>query len=139
MVQIICGEKGKGKTKHLLDRVNTLVKKASGNVVYIDKDAKKMYELSNKIRLINVKEFPITNSDEFIGFICGILSQDHDLEEMFFDSFLTIAKVEDGEIDHVIRKLAAISDSFHVNFVISISKNSDQLSDDVKDYIVVDL
>ena len=139
MVQIICGEKGKGKTKHLLERVNDMVKKANGNVVYIDKNTKKMYELSNKIRLINVRDFPISNSDEFLGFICGIISQDHDLEEMFLDSFLTISNTKDDEIDHVIRKLEAISDNFHVNFVLSVSKNSDTLSDDIKDYIVVDL
>jgi hypothetical protein len=138
-VQIICGEKGKGKTKHLLERVNDMVKKANGNVVYIDKNTKKMYELSNKIRLINVRDFPISNSDEFLGFICGIISQDHDLEEMFLDSFLTISNTKDDEIDHVIRKLEAISDNFHVNFVLSVSKNSDTLSDDIKDYIVVDL
>ena len=107
--------------------------------IYIDKNTKKMYELSNKIRLINVRDFPISNSDEFLGFICGIISQDHDLEEMFLDSFLTISNTKDDEIDHVIRKLEAISDNFHVNFVLSVSKNSDTLSDDIKDYIVVDL
>ena len=42
-----------------------------------------MYELNNKVRLINVTDYPITNCDEFLGFICGIISQDNDLEEMF--------------------------------------------------------
>ena len=54
MIQIIAGEKGKGKTKHLLDRVNESVKSATGNIVYLDKNQKHMYELSNKVRLINV-------------------------------------------------------------------------------------
>ena len=54
MVQLIVGEKGKGKTKHLLDKVNNAVKTASGNIVYLDKDSKHMYELKNSIRLINI-------------------------------------------------------------------------------------
>ena len=65
MVQIIAGKKGKGKTKHLLDMANAAIKGANGTVVYLDKSAQHMYELNNKIRLINVNEFPLTNSDGF--------------------------------------------------------------------------
>ena len=80
MVQIIAGKKGKGKTKYLLDMANAAIKESKGSIVYLDKSSKHMYELSNKIRLINVAEFPIHSSEGFIGFICGIISQDHDLE-----------------------------------------------------------
>ncbi len=90
MVQFIVGREGKGKTKHLLDKVNTEIKDAQGNVVYLDKSTKHMFELNNKIRLIDVPEYLVTDSDEFIGFICGIISQDHDLQKMYFDSFLRL-------------------------------------------------
>ena len=73
MVQIIAGEKGKGKTKHLLDMANAEVKDAKGSVVYLDKSSKHMYELSNKIRLINVGEYPILSSDGFVGFYFMVL------------------------------------------------------------------
>ena len=59
MVQIIAGKKGKGKTKHLLDRANSAIRDSKGSIVYLDKSSKHMYELSNKIRLINVNEYPI--------------------------------------------------------------------------------
>ena len=139
MVEIICGEKGKGKTKHLLDKANTAIKDAQGNVVYLDKSQKHMYELSNKVRLINVSDYMISNSDEFLGFLCGIISQDHDLEEMYLDSFLTIAMMEDSDIEHAIAKLESISDKFHVNFVVSISKNEKDLPDCTKGKIIVSL
>ena len=71
MVQIIAGEKGKGKTKHLLDKVNQDVASVNGNIVYLDKSSRHMYELDNKVRLINVSDYLITNCDEFMGFICG--------------------------------------------------------------------
>ena len=83
MIEIISGEKGKGKTKELLNKVNTSITSATGNIVYLDKSQKHMYELNNKIRLINVNDFLIDNCDEFLGFICGVISQDHDLEEMY--------------------------------------------------------
>ena len=83
MVSLIVGQKGKGKTKELLDRVNADVKNVSGNIVYLDKDTAHMYELNNKIRLINVSEFDISNSDQFYGFVAGIISQNHDIQEEF--------------------------------------------------------
>ena len=75
MVQLIVGKKGKGKTKQLLDKVNGVIKTAEGNIVYLDKSTKHMYELNNKVRLIDVSAYPLNNSDEFIGFINGIISQ----------------------------------------------------------------
>ena len=93
MIEIIAGIKGKGKTKELLKKVNDTIETATGNIVYLDKSQKHMYELSNKVRLINVADYPISNCDEFLGFLCGIISQDNDLEEMYLDSFLTIASI----------------------------------------------
>ena len=140
MIEIISGEKGKGKTKELLNRVNASVSAASGNLVYLDKSQKHMYELNNKIRLINVKDFLIDNCDEFLGFICGILSQDHDLEEMYLDSFLTMAAIGSDELlNHAIQKLDMISEKYNVKFILSISKNEDELTDLAKAKVVISL
>ena len=139
MIEIICGEKGKGKTKVLLDKVNSSVATAAGNVVYLDKSQKHMYELNNKVRLINVTDFPVTNCDEFLGFICGIVSQDHDLQEMYLDSFLTIANIADGQINHAIEKLDIISEKYNVKFVLSISRNEADLPECAKAKIIVSL
>lgn len=75
MIQIIAGEKGNGKTKCLLDKVNSEIKSVHGNIVYLDKNSKHMYELNNKVRLIDASEFMIDNADNFIGFICGVISR----------------------------------------------------------------
>lgn len=139
MVEIIAGEKGKGKTKYLLDKVNDSVKSASGNIVYLDKSQKHMYELNNKVRLINVTDFPLSNCDEFLGFICGIVSQDHDLQEMYLDSFLTIANIEDDQINHAIEKLDIISEKYNVKFVLSVSRNEAELPECAKAKIIVSL
>lgn len=140
MIEIICGVKGKGKTKELLDKVNTSVTSTSGNVVYLDKSQKHMYELNNKVRLINVTEFPISNCDEFLGFICGIVSQDHDLEEMYLDSFLTIASLEgDESIVKAIEKLDVISEKYKVKFILSVSKDIKDLPECAKAKVIISL
>lgn len=139
MVEIIAGEKGKGKTKYLLDKVNTSIESATGNIVYLDKSQKHMHELSNKVRLINVADYPITNCDEFIGFICGIVSQDYDLQEMYLDSFLTIGNITDDMIVHAIEKLDIISEKYGVKFVLSVSKNEADLPESAKARILISL
>ena len=140
MIEIIAGEKGKGKTKELLTKVNASVEAASGNIVYLDKSQKHMYELNNKVRLINVMDYPVSNCDEFLGFLCGIISQDHDLEEMYLDSFLTIADVNtEDEITKAIEKLDVISEKYKVKFVLSVSRDEVDLPECAKAKIVVSL
>lgn len=140
MIEIICGVKGKGKTKELLGKVNAAIQTANGNVVYLDKSQKHMYELNNKVRLINVMDYPVANCDEFIGFICGIISQDNDLEEMYLDSFLTIADVNtEDEITKAIEKLDVISEKYKVKFVLSVSKDEVDLPECAKAKVVISL
>ena len=140
MIEIICGEKGKGKTKELLAKVNNTVTTASGNVVYLDKSQKHMYELNNKVRLINVMDYPVSNCDEFLGFICGIISQDNDLEEMYLDSFLTIPSIDtEADILRAIEKLDVISEKYKVRFVLSVSKDKDKLPECAKAKVIISL
>ena len=140
MIEIICGEKGKGKTKVLLDKVNSSVATAAGNVVYLDKSQKHMYELNNKVRLINVIDYPVTNCDEFLGFICGIVSQDHDLEEMYLDSFLTIASIDsDADIVKSMEKMDIISEKYKGRFILNVSKNKADLPECAKAKVIKSL
>ena len=139
MVQLIVGEKGKGKTKHLLDKVNSEIKTIPGNIVYLDKSTKHMYELNNKVRLIDVSQYLIENNAEFLGFISGIISQDHDLQQMYFDSFLKIAKLEGQDITAAIAKLEKISEIFKVDFILSVSMNESALPEELKSKILISL
>ena len=139
MVQLIIGKEGKGKTKYLLEKVNSEVKDILGNICYLDKSTKHMFELNNKVRLINVSDFSIENTDQFIGFISGIISQDHDLEQMYFDSFLKADHLEGKDITDTIRKIQKISDKFGVNFYLSLSIDEADVPEELKELIAVAL
>ena len=139
MGELIVGNKGKGKTKHLLDKVNAMVQSAQGSIVYLDKSTKHMYEVNNKVRLIDVSAFEISSSDEFVGFVKGIISQDHDLQQMYLDSFLKIAQVQDDGIADVVSKLERVSEVYHVDFVLSVGKNEEELPAELKSKIIVSL
>ena len=139
MVELIVGKKGKGKTKVLLDKVNGAIKNVNGSIVYLDKSTKHMYELNNKIRLIDVSGYPIINADEFVGFICGIISQDHDLEQIYLDSFLTTAKLEGLDISGALEQLEEIGEKFGISFIISVSLDKEEIPAEFQDKIATAL
>ena len=139
MVELIVGKKGKGKTKVLLDRVNGAVKEANGSIVYLDKSTKHMYELNNKVRLIDVSSYPLKNADEFVGFICGIISPDHDLEQIYLDSFLKVSKLEDADVTDTLDQLDKIGEKYGISIVVSISLDKEEIPEALQDKIAVAL
>ena len=139
MVELIVGKKGKGKTKVLLDRVNGAVKEANGSIVYLDKSTKHMYELNNKVRLIDVSSYPLKNADEFVGFICGIISQDHDLEQIYLDSFLKVSKLEDADVTDTLDQLDKIGEKYGISIVVRISLDKEEIPEALQDKIAVAL
>ena len=139
MVELIVGKKGKGKTKVFLDRVNGAVKEANGSIVYLDKSTKHMYELNNKVRLIDVSSYPLKNADEFVGFICGIISQDHDLEQIYLDSFLKVSKLEDADVTDTLDQLDKIGEKYGISIVVSISLDKEEIPEALQDKIAVAL
>ena len=136
MVQLITGEKGEGKTKKMLECVHEAIKTATGNLVYLDKSSQNIHELDNKVRLINVSEYPIQNTDQFLGFVCGICSQDYDLEGMYLDGFLKIARLEGKDITEALTQLNKISDQFKVKMVLSVSLSREQLPEFARDQVI---
>ena len=141
MVQLIVGSKGQGKTQYLIDHANDIVTKVDGHVVYIDKSTRHMYELSNKIRLIDASRYPLKNGDEFIGFICGILSQDHDLQKIYLDSFTKNLKIaeETALVREYVDQLEAISAKFHVDFILSVSLDKSELDEHLQEMVIISL
>ena len=139
MIQLIVGEKGKGKTKVLLEKANAEIKTAHGNIVYLDKSTKHMYELNNRVRLIDVSSFDLTDTDEFIGFIYGIISQDHDLEQVYLDSFMKISFTDKDSANQLITRLAQIGGKYGITFVISISLSSAEIAGEFRENIIAEL
>ncbi len=140
MVEIIAGKKGKGKTKHLLEKVKGDLSKATGSLVYIDKSQKHMYELDSKVRLINMADYTLETTDEFIGFLSGVISQNSDIEVIYLDSFLTVAFIDTSDgLCQAMEKLDVISEKFGIRFVLSISQDEAELPDVVKARIIVSL
>ena len=140
MIEIVAGDKGKGKTKVLLERSNEDIKSINGSIIFVDKSSKHMYDLDSKVRLINITEFPISTTGEFLGFLSGVISQNNDIEEIFLDSFLTIAFIDTNNgLLSSLEELEKISDCFGVKFIVSISQVKEDLPSEAQDKVIVSL
>lgn len=129
MVKILVGQKGSGKTKKMIDLANEEVESAKGNIIFVNKNAKLTYDLDYKIRVVCMEEFKhITNENEYIGFIFGIISADNDIETIYLDGVMRHADFSIQIIPSFIDKLKVISKEYGMDFVVSISAELEELN-----------
>ena len=128
MVKLLIGHKGSGKTNKMLQLANEKIEHAAGSIVFINKNHRLMYELSYRIRVICMEDYEhITNIDEYIGFLYGIISSDHDIEAIFIDSILKHADVSMGDLPNFIERLKVISEIYGPEFIVSVSAEREEM------------
>jgi len=130
LVKVIAGHKGSGKTKKMIELANEMVETAHGSIVFINKNHRLMYDLKYQIRVVCMEDFEdITNIDEYVGFIYGIISSDHDIEVIFIDGILRHKDVHIPDLGEFFERLRDISDRHELDFIVSVSADLDQLGD----------
>ena len=128
MVKMIMGHKGGGKTKRMIELANEKVEKSQGNVIYINKNHRLTYDLKYRIRVICMEDFVhITNSDEYIGFLYGVLGMDRDVDTVFIDGVLRHADITLGNMPEFIDRLKDISAEYQTEFIVSVSASKEEL------------
>jgi GTPase SAR1 family protein len=138
MVKLLVGQKGTGKTKLMIKLANERIEKSDGSVVFINKNHRLMYDLKYMIRVVCMEDYEeITNSDEYIGFIFGIISSDHDIEAIFIDSILKHADVRMEDIPEFLDRLNKIGGKYEIEFIVSLSAEADDLGDAIKRFEIL--
>jgi len=128
MVKVLIGHKGTGKTKQMISLANDQIEHSDGSVIFINKNSRLMYDLKYKIRVVCMEDFEhITNSDEYIGFIYGIISSDSDIETIYIDSILKHADFSLGDLPEFLTRLEGISKNYGMDFVVSLSAEKEEM------------
>ena len=137
MIQILIGEKGEGKTKRSIDMSNEAGKLSDGHIVFIDDDNRHMYDLHYNIRFVDTTGFKMEDQRIFFGFICGILSQDGDIEKIYIDGLNNIVKyMTDDDLFAFINELEKLSEKANVDFVMTISRDKETVPEALKSYLI---
>ena len=136
MIEIICGEKGTGKTKRIISLANGISDQAKGSMVFIDDDNSYMYDLGYSIRFINVTDYAVNDPDMFLGFLCGLCASDFDLEYVFVDRFESVIKAELGLLKAFFEQLEALAKQHSLHVILSVSKGEDVLPEFMRPYVM---
>ena len=134
MIEIICGEKGTGKTKRIISLANSISDKAKGSMVFIDDDNSYMYDLGYSIRFINVTDYAVSDSDMFLGFLSGLCASDFDLEYVFVDRFENVIRADLSELKPFFEQLETLSKQHSLHIILSVSKGEEVLPNFMRPY-----
>ncbi|MCX8129003.1 MAG: hypothetical protein N3I35_02760 [Clostridia bacterium] len=135
MVKVVFGRKGMGKTKILVEEANKLAVESSGDIVFIDDSSHLMYDLKHEVRFINVSEFPLVGSDGFLGFVCGIISEDYDIDAIFIDGLTYILKQKVDTLEGFFKNIEQISEKYNIKFYFSINSETGIIPEFLREYV----
>ncbi|WHH60261.1 hypothetical protein [Petroclostridium sp. X23] len=135
MIKVIMGSKGTGKTKRLIDLANTSATEGLGDVVYIDSDNHHIYDLNHKIRFIDTSQFAIDQFCVFYGFICGIISEDFDISNIYIDGVFEIVDESMEFLEEFLNNVKKVADQFNISVVMTITGDPNEAPEFIKEYI----
>lgn len=135
MVKLIIGIKGTGKTKTLIQMVETALASTGGNVVVLEKGEHLRFDIKYQARLVNTDEYYITDAQSLYGFIAGILASNHDVTDLFIDSTLKICNQDISAFEKLVEELDLLTVKKDVKIVMTASMPEENASDLIKKYI----
>lgn len=138
MIKIITGQTGEGKTKLMIDTANQKVNSLKGHAIYIDSSTNRSHRfaLAHQIRLIEAVNLPLQSRSSFIGFLCGIISANHDIEVVFIDELFKITHCNLDEIALCFEEIKQLSDAYGIDFVIGTSCSKNDLPQHLTPYLI---
>ena len=136
MLKIFAGLKGSGKTKHLIELVNAAQEKTTGNVVCIEKGTKLIHEINPQTRLVDISEYSIDTAEKLYGFVCGALSANFDITDLFIDSALKICAEDMAGFEKFALSVLPILEARNVSFTMTASVEVEKIPASLKEYLV---
>ena len=136
MIQVFCNKRGSGKTKRLIELANSKLTTSKGDSIYIDKKTNNIRQIDRKIRFISTDEFKISNCYSFYGLICGLISENYDIENIYVDSLLSIVSCEIEETYNLFVKLYDLVNVFNINLFINIDFDEVEIPEFIEEYLV---
>ncbi|NMM65386.1 hypothetical protein HBE96_22680 [Clostridium sp. P21] len=134
MIHVFCNKRGSGKTKALINLANEKVLSCKGHIVYIDDDRRPLLELDRRIRFIATNEFYLKDQKSFYGFLCGILSEDYDIDTVFIDGLFNIVEENLQDAAHLFYLIEKLMDKNNIDFYININGDK-EMPEFIKKYV----
>jgi len=136
MIKVLIGKKGTGKTKTLINSVTDAAANAKGDLVFISSDTKRhMYDIPHKVRMVDTSAFVLKVYDEFYGFICGLLSNNFDISNMYIDSMYKIVEDHETGLEKFFEDISALAEKYSIDFMFTMSMDEADAPEFLKKYL----
>lgn len=136
MVTLLTGKKGSGKTKKLIELVNTALEKSNGNVVVIEKGKQMTFNIPYSARLVDSDAYDIKGQEALLGFVSGICAGNYDVTDIFVDSTLKITGTGAEACEFLVPEFKKLSEAAGTNLVLSISAAEEDIPESVADCVL---
>ena len=134
MIHVFCNKRGSGKTKKLINLANERALESKGHIVFINDDRRPLFQLDRRIRLISTSEFSLRKQETFYGFLCGILSEDYDIDTIFVDGLFNIIEEDLQGAAHLFYALESLSKEYGIEFFINVNEEQ-EIPEFIKKYV----
>ena len=135
MIRVIMGKKGSGKTKQMIEMINSAVQTEHGNVVCIERSDKLKFDIHYQIRLVDTSQYDLPDYRTLKGFISGMYASNYDITHIFIDSLTKIVKpLDEGDTEAFLDWLDKFSQRHNIKFTITISADADQAGEGIRKY-----
>ena len=136
MVRLIMGAKGSGKTKHLIEMINSAAKDEPGNVVCIEANRTMTYDIHYHIRLIDAEEYKLNSYDLLRGFISGLYAGNYDITQVFIDNLCKIVGADvNKDTEAFLNWLDLFGERNNIKFTATISADPSVATDGMQKYL----
>ena len=135
MLKLIIGVKGTGKTKQLIELVNTTAAQSKGSVVCIEKGTKLTYDIKHTARLIDTDQYAICDAQSLFGFIAGIIASNHDVTDIFVDSALKICENDIVSFDKFAAEIDELTEKYEIKCTMTASLPIEKATEVIKRYL----
>ena len=136
MVKVILGLKGSGKTKQLIDSINSAIKNETGSMVCIEKGNALTFDVDYRVRLIDASEYDIGSYTFLRGFISGLHAGNFDITHIFIDHLYKLSGSQDPEETAAfLAWCEAFGKANSMEFTISISDDVTKLPESITKYL----
>jgi len=135
MINVIMGLKGSGKTKKLIESIKDSVVNAHGDVVCIEYGQKLTYDLPHKVRLVDSKEYGISNPDMLKGLLSGLHAGNFDITNVYIDNLYKTIGNDRAAGEEFILWCAKFAEANYMEITITVSDDAEAASEEIKKYL----
>ncbi len=135
MIKVICGPKGSGKTKKIIDAANAAVADAKGHLIFITDTKRYMYDLKREIRFIDVTDYTVAGEEALCGFIKGAIAGGYDNEYVYVDGIARIAGKQLKDMAQIFYMIEKVAEMRNLQVCLTCSCAEEELPDFAKKYL----